>query len=172
MISKRQPNCPVGDAPTVARLLTSVAFWQGMMFFMLVCMIWVNEVLDLPRGIYNALPSGIDYFGAGLLSSGIVIVGFITTAHTYLLQQRILRGIIVCCSYCNKVRVEHRDWQEMEHYVSQKTLATFSHGVCPDCYGNVREEMDTAVSERQRLMTDHRGAPFEKFKIDAGSDPV
>jgi len=172
MISNQQAGNKSGDARTVARLVTNIAFWQGMMFFMLVCMIWVNEVLDLPRVIYNAAPSGIDYFGAGLLSAGIVIVGFVTTAHTYLQQQRILRGIIVCCSYCNKVRVEHKDWQEMEHYVSQKTRATFSHGVCPDCYGSVRDEMDIAVNESQHEMIGNLVAPSNETQVDAASEPA
>jgi hypothetical protein len=54
-----------------------------------------------------------------------------------------LRGIIPICSHCNRVRIEDgRLWEAVDMYVSRRTDAAFSHGVCPDCltlhYPNVR----------------------------------
>lgn len=56
-----------------------------------------------------------------------------------------LRGIIPICSHCNRVRIEDgRLWEAVDMYVSRRTDAAFSHGVCPDCltvhYPNVRGE--------------------------------
>jgi hypothetical protein len=45
-----------------------------------------------------------------------------------------LHGIIPICSHCHRVRIEDgRLWESVEMYVSRKTEAAFSHGVCPDC---------------------------------------
>ncbi len=54
-----------------------------------------------------------------------------------------LRGIIPICSHCHRVRIEDgRLWEAVDMYVSRRTDAAFSHGVCPDClvehYPNVR----------------------------------
>lgn len=46
---------------------------------------------------------------------------------------RTLQGIIPICSFCQKVRTEVGNWQQLEGYVRQHTQAEFSHGVCPDC---------------------------------------
>ncbi len=56
-----------------------------------------------------------------------------------------LRGIIPICSHCHRVRIEDgRLWEAVDMYVSRRTDAAFSHGVCPDClaehYPNVRAE--------------------------------
>lgn len=45
-----------------------------------------------------------------------------------------LRGIIPICSHCHRVRIEDgRLWEAVDMYVSRRTDAAFSHGVCPDC---------------------------------------
>jgi PAS domain S-box-containing protein len=45
-----------------------------------------------------------------------------------------LRGLIPICSSCKKVRDDKGYWQQVESYVSEHTLAEFSHGICPDCF--------------------------------------
>jgi phosphoserine phosphatase RsbU/P len=52
------------------------------------------------------------------------------------LQQEVkqLEGLLPICSYCKKIRDERDQWSQVEDYVSRRTEATFSHGICPDCY--------------------------------------
>jgi hypothetical protein len=47
--------------------------------------------------------------------------------------------------YCKRIR-DHRDaWIRIEEYITKRTAASFSHGVCPDCYNNVvKPEIDRA----------------------------
>lgn len=49
-----------------------------------------------------------------------------------------LRGLLSVCSYCKRVREEDDQgmeyWTPVEQYVSRRTEASFSHGVCPTCY--------------------------------------
>lgn len=53
-----------------------------------------------------------------------------------------LRGIIPICSYCKKIRDDQGAWQDLEHYIASHSDAEFSHGICTDCYGKVRTELD------------------------------
>lgn len=48
-------------------------------------------------------------------------------------EVKTLRGIIPICSYCKKIRDDQGYWSKVEAYVSQRTDAEFSHGICPHC---------------------------------------
>ena len=44
-----------------------------------------------------------------------------------------LRGIIPICSFYKKIRCDDGFWKQVEIYVSEHSLADFSHSFCPDC---------------------------------------
>jgi len=44
-----------------------------------------------------------------------------------------LRGFIPICAHCKKIRDDEGFWKQVETYVSEHSLATFSHGLCPAC---------------------------------------
>jgi len=46
---------------------------------------------------------------------------------------RVLEGFIPICANCKKIRNTEDQWEQMEKYISQHSLARFSHGICPDC---------------------------------------
>jgi GAF domain-containing protein len=50
---------------------------------------------------------------------------------------KILQGIIPICSHCKKVRDDRGFWQQVESYISEHSEASFSHGVCPQCFDEV-----------------------------------
>ena len=61
------------------------------------------------------------------------------------LQDRVkrLEGVLPTCMYCKKIRDERSRWVNIEQYISQRTEASFSHGVCPHCYENlVKPELE------------------------------
>lgn len=41
--------------------------------------------------------------------------------------------LLPICSYCKKIRDEHKYWEEVEVYVKKRMYVDFSHSVCPDC---------------------------------------
>lgn len=45
-----------------------------------------------------------------------------------------LRGILPICGYCKRIRDDKNYWNQVERYVAERSQATFSHGICPDCY--------------------------------------
>lgn len=49
-------------------------------------------------------------------------------------QIKTLKGIVPICSYCKKIRDDDGYWQRVEKYISEHTEASFTHGICPECY--------------------------------------
>jgi len=45
-----------------------------------------------------------------------------------------LEGLLPICAYCKKIKDDGNHWQHMESYISKRTEANFSHGICPECY--------------------------------------
>jgi hypothetical protein len=58
-----------------------------------------------------------------------------------------LRGLIPICANCKKVRDDHGFWEQVETYVSRRSEASFTHGICPDCveslYPELQEDPET-----------------------------
>jgi DNA-binding response OmpR family regulator len=52
-----------------------------------------------------------------------------------------LRGLLPMCSYCKKIRVDDKYWQQLEGYLSEHSDAEFSHGICPECFPSVLDDM-------------------------------
>jgi ligand-binding sensor domain-containing protein len=50
-----------------------------------------------------------------------------------LTQIKTLRGLLPICAWCKKVRDDTGYWNRIEEYVSKRTEAEFSHGICPQC---------------------------------------
>mgnify|MGYP000080907377 CR=1 FL=1 len=135
----------------LSQLLGQVAFWQAMGFLALIGIVWALEVLDLPAAIYGAPETPVDWISASLLTAGILVMAIIVVGHTYLQQQRILRGFIRVCSYCRKVHVEATVWEPIELFVSERTLAEFTHGICPDCLRAMSARVSQDAAELKRI---------------------
>lgn len=50
-----------------------------------------------------------------------------------LAEIKTLKGILPICSICKKIRDDAGNWQPVEKYVTERTNADFSHGLCPEC---------------------------------------
>jgi hypothetical protein len=46
---------------------------------------------------------------------------------------KVLEGMLAICAFCKKIRNEAGDWEQLEGFISRKSEAEFSHGVCPAC---------------------------------------
>lgn len=55
-----------------------------------------------------------------------------------LAEIKVLRGVLAVCGYCHRIRDEHGAWVAFETYVTQRSDAKFSHGICPACDARVR----------------------------------
>ena len=68
------------------------------------------------------------------------------TAELALAHVRQLQGLLPICAYCKKIRNDSNYWQSIEAYLGERSQATFSHGICPDC----RERIVKPELERWR----------------------
>jgi DNA-binding response OmpR family regulator len=44
-----------------------------------------------------------------------------------------LKGLIPICASCKKIRDDQGYWDRVESYITHRTEAVFTHGICPDC---------------------------------------
>jgi len=64
----------------------------------------------------------------------LVFVAYLATQAGRLAREvRVLRGLLPVCAYCKKIRDKEDRWQPIESYISQRSEARFSHGICPTC---------------------------------------
>ena len=46
---------------------------------------------------------------------------------------KVLEGLLPICSFCKSIRNESGKWEGLESFISRRSEAEFSHGVCPSC---------------------------------------
>lgn len=46
---------------------------------------------------------------------------------------RVLQGILPICMHCKRIRDDDGSWQQLEAYISARSDAMFSHGLCNAC---------------------------------------
>jgi DNA-binding response OmpR family regulator len=64
-----------------------------------------------------------------------------------------LQGLLPICSYCKKIRNDRNYWQQVEGYISERSEAQFSHGICPECYAQyVQPELDRLQSITEKVL--------------------
>lgn len=96
-----------------------------------------NELIDIPHYVFGDAPTLLSQrIGEIIIEFSIFFivmnVQFILFRKLYK-RIRILEGFIPICANCKKIRTEKDSWEQMEAYISQHSLARFSHGICPDC---------------------------------------
>ncbi len=126
-----------------------IGFWQFMTFIMLILLIWVNELRDMPNLIFNVAPEEINYYRGFLLTAGVLVAAIVAIGNTYLQQKRVLNSLISVCSSCNKVRVNRDQWKKMEDYISDNSLLTFTHGLCPECMDKIMKTITQRQESRE-----------------------
>jgi ligand-binding sensor domain-containing protein len=48
-------------------------------------------------------------------------------------ELKVLSGLLPICAWCKKIRDDRGYWSKIEQYLSARTEAQFTHGICPDC---------------------------------------
>jgi len=72
----------------------------------------------------------------------------VTELQKALAEIKTLRGFIPLCAWCHKVRDDAGFWQEIEHYLDERTDATISHGICPACIEKQTREIQAHRDEQ------------------------
>ena len=65
-------------------------------------------------------------------------------AKAALAEARTLAGLLPICAGCKRIRDEAGEWRGLEEYITARSQAEFSHGLCPSClerlYGDMPDE--------------------------------
>ena len=116
------------------RLLT---ISQVIIVLIFLCLTVGNDIVDIPHYVFNDAPTSYSQ-RLGEIIIELVIFFIIMTIQILLFKKlykriRFLEGFIPICANCKKIRNTEDQWEQMEKYIAQHSLAQFSHSICPDC---------------------------------------
>jgi hypothetical protein len=103
-----------------------------------------NEVFDLPYLLFRDESTSFEQ-RLGEVSIELAIFTVIMIIEIVLIKKlylriRILEGFLPICANCKKVR-HGESWNQIENYISDHSLAEFSHTLCPDCMKRLYPEL-------------------------------
>jgi hypothetical protein len=55
-------------------------------------------------------------------------------------EVKVLSGLLPICAWCKQIRDDRGYWSKIEAYLSARTDAKFTHGICPDCKKKLHED--------------------------------
>jgi DNA-binding response OmpR family regulator len=83
--------------------------------------------------------------GARIVQLQMYLSQRVKELETAMARVKQLQGLLPICAYCKRIRDDRNYWQQVEAYISTRTEAQFSHGVCPECSERwVKPEMEAA----------------------------
>jgi PAS domain S-box-containing protein len=71
----------------------------------------------------------------------IKLIGELTDA---LGRAKTLAGLFPICACCKRIRDDQGYWQQVEAYISEHSDAVFTHGICPECFKDAKEELKSS----------------------------
>jgi DNA-binding response OmpR family regulator len=99
----------------------------------------ILTAVDRKAGYLEGMEAGADDFVAKPAEVGELEVRMRVGERILRLQSEVrqLEGLLPICEKCKKIRAAGDRWEQVEHYISQRSEAQFSHGICPECYQSV-----------------------------------
>lgn len=120
--------------------------WYGLFFACVMPAIrfyFVTEVWTVP---WTAVEATVNAFIRILVLSmfALIIDRVAVQARQLKKEVVLLEGLLPICSFCKKIRDDKSVWQPIEKYISERSPAEFSHGLCPECvqkhYGDLYKD--------------------------------
>jgi phosphoserine phosphatase RsbU/P len=65
-------------------------------------------------------------------------------------EKRHLERLLPICPKCKRIRGDVKGWEPVETYITNRSEAQFSHGICPECYKNIVEPQLAALRRRNQ----------------------
>lgn len=72
-----------------------------------------------------------------------------TSLQEALVNIKTLRGLLPICAACKKIRDDAGYWNQIESYISARSEAQFSHGICPECTVRLYPELFAETDQEQ-----------------------
>ena len=119
------------------KTLRMLTISQVLVILLFLCLTLGNEIIDVPHYVFNDAPTSYSQRSGEIaieLSIFFTIVVMQIALFNKLYKRiRVLEGFIPICASCKKIRNAEDQWEQMEKYITQHSLAQFSHSICPDC---------------------------------------
>lgn len=96
----------------------------------------ILTALDRKVGYLEVMNAGADDFVSKPCDVPELSVRLRVAERILALQTEVqqLEGLLPICPSCRKIQDTQSNWQPVEKYITRRTDAQFSHGICPDCY--------------------------------------
>jgi len=110
---------------------------QLLILLLFLCLTVGNEIIDIPHYVFNDIPTSYsqrigEIFVELSIFFTVLALQIVLLGRLYK-RVRILEGFISICANCKKIKNTENQWEQIEKYITQHSLAQFSHGICPDC---------------------------------------
>ena len=127
-----------------SKTLRHMIIAQLTVLFLFLAMTICNEVFDLPHILFGDRPTSFEQRKGEIIIElailTVVMIVEIVLIKSLYQRIRILEGFIPICANCKKIRREN-NWDQIEKYISEHSLAKFSHSICPDCMKKLYPEL-------------------------------
>lgn len=109
--------------------------WYGICFAVLLPLFRLYFNIALWTIPWTTLEAGINCIIRMLVLISFAIIFDRAARQTRQLSKEVqlLEGLLPICSFCKKIRDAKEQWQPIEQYIGERSQASFSHGLCPDC---------------------------------------
>jgi len=122
-----------------------ILFVQVLILLMFLVLTLCNEVLDVPHLLMGDEPTSIGQRSGEVFIEICIFVTVVlielVVMKKLLRRIKILEGFIPVCANCKNIR-EENNWRQMEAYITEHSLAKFSHSICPECIQKLYPEIE------------------------------
>ena len=108
------------------------------------------------RDELDAITEGLNMLAEELDASTVSIERYramVSELQSALGDVKTLSGLLPMCAWCKQVRSDDGYWTKLETYISERSEARFSHGICPECAeatnGNEPRSPEVATANTQ-----------------------
>ncbi len=117
--------------------LRILAITQFLVLSVLMFLTLGNEILDVPHYVFDDVPTLYSQ-RIGEIHIELSIFFAVAVIQVIIFQKlykriRVLEGFLLICANCKKIKNHEEQWEQIEQYVTERSHARFSHGICPDC---------------------------------------
>ncbi len=120
-----------------SKTLRMLTVSQLAIFLLFLCLTLGNEIIDIPHYVFHDAPTLYSQRSGEIIIELsiflVVMVIQVMTLKNLYKRIRLLEGFIPICANCKKIKNTEDQWEQIEQYITQHSLAQFSHSICPDC---------------------------------------
>jgi hypothetical protein len=127
--------------------ITKVVLYQNLGFLGIIALVFLDELLELPKWIFSNDPFGILYRRTTLEMLLVLAVWFLVSNSTRRILERVryLEKFMRVCAWCRRINYQGQ-WMPLEDFMRHGFDTPTSHGICKDCL----EKQQAAVQKARQ----------------------